>query len=189
VPLGNVTLQIRSASDAVLADRQVGEVVISSDCLFDGYFRDSKATADALRDGWLYTGGLGYTADGELFICGRKKDLIIVGGTNVQAEDVESTVAGIDGLRAGRVVASDVPDVERGEKIVVLGELRSETVRDPREIELDIRRRVKQELDVSVAQIAFVAPGWIACRRAAPGPALRRPRCTGDGRRVRGAHS
>jgi acyl-CoA synthetase (AMP-forming)/AMP-acid ligase II len=163
MPLSNVALQIRSATDAVLADRAVGEVVVKSDCLFDGYFRNPEATADALRDGWLYTGDLGYIADGELFICGRKKDLIIVGGTNVHAEDIELTIAGIEGLRSGRVVAFGVPDDERGsEKIIVLGELRTETGRDPSEIESDVRRRIKRELDVAIAQMAFVPPGWIA---------------------------
>jgi acyl-CoA synthetase (AMP-forming)/AMP-acid ligase II len=163
VPLNNVQLQIRSASEDVLPDRQVGEVVIRSNCLFDGYFRDSGATAESLRDGWLYTGDLGYIVDGELYVCGRKKDLIIVGGVNVCAEDVERSVSRIGGFRSGRIVAFGVPDREHGsEKIVVLGELSDEIGQDPGEIERDVRRRVKQELDIAIAHVEFVPAGWIA---------------------------
>jgi fatty-acyl-CoA synthase len=163
VPLDHVTLQIRSLHGEVLGDREVGDVVIRSNSLFGGYLGDRDATGESLRDGWLYTGDLGYTVDGELYICGRKKDLIVVGGVNVCAEDVERSIANVAGLRPGRIVAFGVPDDLRGsEKIVVIGELSDETRGDALEVEREVRLRVKQELDVTVTYVQFVPPGWIA---------------------------
>ena len=66
-----------------------------------GYYRRPDATAAAFHDGWLRSGDLGYLVDGELVVCGRIKDLIIVGGRNVYPEDVERAAASVDGC-AGR---------------------------------------------------------------------------------------
>jgi fatty-acyl-CoA synthase len=162
VALDNVTLQIRSPRGAVLPERQVGDVTISSDSLFDGYLGDRDASAEALRDGWLYTGDIGYTVDGELYLCGRKKDLILVGGVNICAEDVERIVSRAPGLRPGRLVAFGVPDDQRGsERIVVIGELADDAGLGVADVEREVRLRVKQELDVAVSHVEFVPAGWI----------------------------
>ena len=66
---------------------------------------DPDATAALFHDGWLCTGDLAYLLDGELVLCGRIKDVIIVGGRNVFPEDIERAVGGLDGVRAGNVIA------------------------------------------------------------------------------------
>ena len=86
-------------------DREVGEVELRGASITPGYFRNPEATAASFRDGWLRTGDLGYVVDGELVICGRRKDVIIVGGRNVFPEDIERAAAGVDGVRAGNVIA------------------------------------------------------------------------------------
>ena len=86
-------------------DREVGELEVRGTSVTPGYYRTPEATADAFRDGWLRTGDLGYLVDGELVVCGRLKDVIIVGGRNVFPEDVERAAAGVDGVRAGNVIA------------------------------------------------------------------------------------
>ena len=73
-----------------------------------GYYKRPDATAELFHDGWLRTGDLAYLVDGELVICGRIKDVIIVGGRNVFPEDVERAVADVDGVRAGNVIAFGV---------------------------------------------------------------------------------
>ena len=78
-----------------------------------GYYRRPDANAELFHDGWLRTGDLAYTLDGELVMCGRIKDVIIVGGRNVFPEDVERAVGDVDGVRAGNVIAFGV-DGERG---------------------------------------------------------------------------
>ena len=70
----------------------MGEIVLRSPCLFSGYDSNPEATAAALRDGWYFSGDLGYVADGELFVTGRAKDLVIVGGRNVYPQDIEPAV-------------------------------------------------------------------------------------------------
>lgn len=162
VPLPHVDIEIRSASGAPLPDRQVGEIVIRSSSLLTGYYRDADLTRRSLRDGWFLTGDTGYLADGELFLCGRRKDLIIVGGANVCAEDVEAIATAVDGLRPGRVVAFGVFRPEFGtEGIVLVAELRAgeHAVRD--RIELELRRRVQHTLGVALSAVLFVPTGWI----------------------------
>ena len=70
-----------------------------------GYYGAPDATAAAFHDGWLRTGDLGYLVDGELVVCGRIKDVIILGGRNVHPQDVERAIANVDGVRAGNVIA------------------------------------------------------------------------------------
>ena len=61
---------------------QVGEILIKSDCLFDGYYNRPDLTAEAIVDGWYHSGDLGFCLDDELYVVGRKKDLLIIGGEN-----------------------------------------------------------------------------------------------------------
>src|SRR5664279_3431504 len=92
-----------------LRDREAGELEVRGSSVTPGYFRNDRATADVFHDEWLRTGDLGYLVDGELIICGRLKDVIIVGGRNVFPEDIERAAAAVDGVRAGIVIAFGAP--------------------------------------------------------------------------------
>ena len=74
-------------------DREVGEIELRGTSVTPGYFRNADATAATFHDGWLRTGDLGYLVDGEVVVCGRRKDVIIVGGRNVFPEDIERAAA------------------------------------------------------------------------------------------------
>ncbi len=161
-PLKGVELQIRSDTGSALPERHVGEVVVRSDRVFAGYYGDAEATAECLQDGWFRTGDLGYTAGGELFICGRLKNLILVGGANVFAEDVEVIAAAVEGLSPGRVVAFGAPTNDgQTERIVLVCELEDDVASTRRDLELKLRQRVKRKLDVTLSQVEFVPLGWI----------------------------
>jgi fatty-acyl-CoA synthase len=110
----------------LLADREVGELEIRGTSVTPGYYRDAEATAEAFRDGWLRTGDLGYLLDGELVLCGRIKDLIIIGGRNVFPEDIERAVGEVDGIRAGNVIAFGVTGRKGKEHVVVVAERRDD---------------------------------------------------------------
>ncbi len=96
---------------------QVGEIVIGGPSLMLGYYRDSAATAEVLREGWLYTGDLGrFDEKGYLYIVGRKKDVIIVHGFNVLPAEVESVLAGHPEVKEVAVVGETHP--HSGESVV-----------------------------------------------------------------------
>ena len=88
-----------------MPERHVGELLIRGTSVTPGYYKRPDATAALFHDGWLCTGDLAYLLDGELVLCGRIKDVIIVGGRNVFPEDIERAVGALDGVRAGNVIA------------------------------------------------------------------------------------
>jgi fatty-acyl-CoA synthase len=105
-----------------LAEREVGELEIRGTSVTPGYYRNPEATAEMFRDGWMRTGDLSYMLDGELVLCGRIKDVIIVGGRNIFPEDVERAVATVDGIRPGNVIAIGVEGRRKQEAMVVVAE-------------------------------------------------------------------
>jgi fatty-acyl-CoA synthase len=109
-----------------LPERHVGELLIKGTSVTPGYYKRPDATAELFRDGWLCTGDLGYLLDGELVLCGRIKDVIIVGGRNVFPEDIERAVGGLDGVRAGNVIAFGVEGYKGKETVVVVAEVRGD---------------------------------------------------------------
>ena len=107
-----------------MRDREVGEIEIRGASVTPGYYGRPDATAAAFHDGWLRTGDLGYLVDGELVVCGRIKDVIILGGRNVYPQDVERAVADVDGVRAGNVIAFGTAGRRGREALVVVAEAR-----------------------------------------------------------------
>ena len=85
-----------------------GELEIRGTSVTPGYYKRPDANAELFHDGWLRTGDLAYLLDGEMVMCGRIKDVIIVGGRNVFPEDIERALADVDGVRAGNVIAFGV---------------------------------------------------------------------------------
>jgi acyl-CoA synthetase (AMP-forming)/AMP-acid ligase II len=160
-PLDGTDIRIVEADGRPLPERRVGEITVRSDYMMTGYHRQPELTAEVIRDGWLYTGDLGYLVAGELFVCGRKKDVIIVAGRNVQPHDVEAIADAVPGIRPGRSVAFGVDDPRAGsERIVVVCEP-SASDADPLALERELRRRVAHELDLALGDVRFVAPGWV----------------------------
>ncbi|MET0143982.1 MAG: AMP-binding protein [Ilumatobacteraceae bacterium] len=109
----------------VRPDRHVGELLIRGTSVTPGYYKRPDATAELFRDGWLCTGDLGYMLDGELVLCGRIKDVIIVGGRNVFPEDIERAVGVVEGVRAGNVIAFGMEGYKGKESVVVVAETKS----------------------------------------------------------------
>jgi len=95
---------------------EIGEIICKSKINMTGYWNNPDATDEALKDGWVYTGDLGtFDEDGFLFIVDRKKDMIITGGYNVYAREVEDVIHGIPAVVEAAVIG--VPDNEWGESI------------------------------------------------------------------------
>ncbi len=134
-----------------LPERHVGEITLRSPCLMNGYDHNPEATGEAVRSGRYHTGDLGFLAAGELFVTGRVRDLIIVGGRNVYPQDVERVVESVAGVVPGRVVAVGVPNPRLGtESLAVLAET---TEDDPAR-----RRALQQSIHAAVAERTEVVP-------------------------------
>jgi len=104
-----------------LGNREVGRVLIRGPSLMSGYFRNREATEAVLSpDGWLDTGDLGYTVNGQLVITGRSKDLIICNGRNIWPQDIEWAVERLPGLRQGDAAAFSIVDEETDEESVIV---------------------------------------------------------------------
>ncbi|HLY38012.1 MAG TPA: AMP-binding protein [Candidatus Binatia bacterium] len=164
-PLAGTEVVIASSRGQWLPERHVGEIALRSAYMFPGYHRRPDLTAAAIHDGWFHTGDLGYLADGELYVCGRKKDLIIVGGRNINPEDIETVADAVEGIRPGRSVAFGVDDERLGsERAVLLCELRDAKAADASvrlAVERELRQCVVCTLDLALGDVGFVEPGWI----------------------------
>jgi acyl-CoA synthetase (AMP-forming)/AMP-acid ligase II len=157
--------EVRIVSDGgdLLDAGFVGEIAIRSDSLFQGYYNRPDLTEEVLRDGWYYTGDLGFLLNGELFVVGRKKDLLIIGGENFYPQDIEEIVCGHPSIHDGRAIALGLFNPESGtEDIVVIAEVEDERhLRRASEIEGEIRSRVVAGMGVAVRQVFVKPPKWI----------------------------
>lgn len=138
-----------------VGERVVGEVLTRGPSVTKGYFQAPEATADAFLDGFLRTGDLAYVADGDLFICGRRKDLIIVRGENHYPQDIEWVVGDLPGVRRGNVIAF-ATTVEGNEELVVAAEAAST---DAAELRTVIARKIVEEFGLRPHHVAIVAIG------------------------------
>ncbi len=161
--LPNHEVRIVSDSGAALGDGSVGEILVKSDCLFEGYYNRPDLTAQAIVDGWYHTGDLGFSQDGELYVVGRKKDLLIIGGENIYPQDIEEIIGGHPAIHDGRVIALGVYNPDLGtEEIIAVAEVeRQEDLVHAMEIEREIRSRVVAGLGVAVRTILLKPPKWI----------------------------
>ncbi|HEX6052817.1 MAG TPA: AMP-binding protein, partial [Gemmatimonadaceae bacterium] len=151
-PLAAHDIRIVDERDHEVGDRVVGRLVFRGPSAMTHYHDNPDATARAVRsDGWIESGDLAYRADGELFITGRAKDLIIKGGRNVMPQEIEDVAAGVDGIRKGCVAAFGVPDEATGtERLVVV----AESVADDR----DTRERLEATVIHAVAEATGLPP-------------------------------
>ena len=126
-----------------------------------GYYKRPDATAALFHDGWLCTGDLAYLLDGELVLCGRIKDVIIVGGRNVFPEDIERAVGTLDGVRAGNVIAFGVEGYKGKESVVVVAEVRRPTPAEHEAIRDAIHHRTLEVCGLPPRDVMLVQPGTL----------------------------
>jgi len=162
-PVEGTEIAVVDSGGARLGDRQVGEITLRSDCMLTEYYRRPEITAEAIKDGWYFTGDMGYIAEGELYITGRKKDLIIVGGKNVYPQDLEAIANHIPGIYPGRAVAFGLFDERIGSEVIVMvAELQSELDgRTPLEIERELRQQIVAQTEITLADVRLVEERWV----------------------------
>jgi fatty-acyl-CoA synthase len=156
-------VRIVSAEGEELPEGRVGEILIQSDSLFSGYYNQPELTATALRDGWYWSGDLGFLFDNELYVIGRKKDLIIVAGKNIYPQDIEEIVSSHPAIHDGRVVAFGLYNADLGtQDIIIVAETQAiEELTQSAQIERALRNAVASELDVVPRAVYLKPPKWI----------------------------
>ena len=155
--LPGVTIAVRDERGADLPDGVVGELHVRAPFLALGYVGEPEQ-AGALQHDWYRTGDLGYVKRGHVFVTGRKKDVLIVAGTNVYPEDIENIVSATPGLRDGRAAAFAVFDERtQTDAVTVLAEPQDAGAEPDL---LGAMRAVQAELQIGV-RLHLVQPGWL----------------------------
>jgi acyl-CoA synthetase (AMP-forming)/AMP-acid ligase II len=130
-PVPGFRLRVLDDARRELPEGRVGRVWIAGPSLMEGYLDDPAATARALRDGWLDTGDLGFLQDGELFLTGRAKDVVILNGRNYAPDEIERAVDGLPGVRTGcAIAASWLPENAEGEVLALFVEAARDAAED-----------------------------------------------------------
>jgi acyl-CoA synthetase (AMP-forming)/AMP-acid ligase II len=158
-PFPGAVLRITGPDGSALPERSTGEIEMQSPSMMTGYFEDPDGTAAVFRDGWLRTGDVGYMADGELYLVGRSKDLIIVGGRNIAPQDIECASATVEGVREGSVVALGCLSQSGTEELVVVAELSPGHAASL--CALEIKHACSEQLNIVPQVVQMVRPGTI----------------------------
>lgn len=156
------SLRVVNQAGMPTEERHVGEIEVSGPSTMLGYYRDPKATAAVVHDGWLRTGDLGYVAGGDLFVTGRAIDLIIKDGRNIQPQDLEHAASSVAGVRAGCCAAFNGSNRERGsEEIVLICETTRSRGQKSAKLSEEIRQKVLNAIATSPDVVKLVEPGTV----------------------------
>src|ERR671912_229246 len=153
-------LEVRDEAGKVLGDRAVGRIFVAGPSVMPGYFGEPEASREVLLDGWLDTGDLGYTLEGEVVVTGRAKDLIIVNGRNIWPQDIEWAIETRRVVKNGDSVAFSVDggDVEGGGERVVVAVLARVSGEEGRKtLASDVAQAVREAIAVD-CDVVLVPP-------------------------------
>jgi len=162
-PIAGIEVRILSGLSVPRRDAgvPVGEIAVRGTFVFKGYFANDEATSAAFQGDWYCTGDVGFIDEGRLFICGRKKDLLIVHGSNYYAHDIEAAASSIAEIIPGRIVAIGVFDDEVGsEEAVILAETDA-PAQAHKALRREVKRRVYGALELTPRKVDFVPRGWL----------------------------
>lgn len=161
--LPTTEVRVLGPAGELLEAGAVGEIVLRGACRFAGYVGHPDLTAAAIdAAGWYHTGDLGALVDGELFVTGRAKDLVIIQGRNIYPGDIEAAAADVPGVASGRVVAFGVPDDASGtERLVVLFEQDPLSTEAGAALALKLRAHIAQECNCTAGDVRAVPARWL----------------------------
>jgi 1-acyl-sn-glycerol-3-phosphate acyltransferase len=144
-------------------ERVVGRLLFRGPSAMSGYFRSPEATAVVTRaDGWIDSGDLAYHAGGEVYIAGREKDIIIVGGRNYIPQEIEDVAGEVPGIRKGCVAAFGVPLPALGtEALIVVAETHATSAEDTSRLEGETVARIAAHVGIPPDRVVLVPPGSV----------------------------
>jgi fatty-acyl-CoA synthase len=159
-PLQGHQVYIIDESGSELPERAIGEIALAGPSVMAGYLAEDSVTSHVIRGGRLHTGDLGYLSDGELFVCGRIKDTIVLNGRKYHAQDLEWAVEELPGIRRGRVAAFGTSRPGSDDLVVLIAESNGAMPED--RLKEAIRKRIVDVCGLHVDDILLVAAGTIS---------------------------
>lgn len=161
-PIVGQEIRIADTRGRTLSERSVGEILVKGASLTQGYYRNAEATQQAIKDGWLHTGDLGFILEGRLFVSGRIKEMIIKRGQNIYPYDVERIAATTDGVRLGSSVAFAVENHDAGtEDLVLVCETILTDLEKIAAMEKEIGNKILSTLGIRPDRIIIVTKGTV----------------------------
>ncbi|MCP5072081.1 MAG: AMP-binding protein [Rhodobacteraceae bacterium] len=159
VPLPGNEIRIVDAFGREVAERQQGRLEFKGPSSTSGYYRDQKKSETLFHDGWLDSSDLAYAAEGNIFITGRVKDIIIKGGRNIYPEEIEEAVGNLSDIRKGCVAAFASADARTGsERLIVVAETRSTDIAIQENLQQEVTQTVTDILGVPADEVVIAPP-------------------------------
>lgn len=158
-PIENHKIRIVDDEGNVCPERHVGNIQFQGPSMMQGYYRNPDATNAILDNGWMFTGDMGYLADDEIFISGRKKDIIIKAGRNLYAAELEEITSQVNGIRKGCIVAFGVNNPKQGtEKLVIVAETMIKDPEKRKNIIKEVYEKIADQAGIPPDEVLLVAP-------------------------------
>ncbi|MFF0147985.1 fatty-acyl-CoA synthase [Amycolatopsis sulphurea] len=159
-PLDGLEADVVDEKGTVLGEREVGEIRLRGEAVTPGYLTVHGPLATQDAEGWLLTGDLGYLVDGQIVVCGRRKDVIIMGGRNLYPTDIERAAGAVDGVRAGNAVAVRLDAGSRRERFAVVVESKlAGDAETERRLAKEVVARVRAAVDMRPFSVVVLPAG------------------------------
>lgn len=152
-------IRIVDENDKEMPERYVGSLQFRGPSNMQGYYNNPTATQAVYHDGWLDSGDLAYQAEGEIYITGRRKDLIIKAGRNLYPAEIEEMVGNVPGIRQGCVAAFGTTDPVRGtEQLIVVAETKEKGRQEREAIVAAVNEKLSSMGEIVPDHVVLVAP-------------------------------
>jgi acyl-CoA synthetase (AMP-forming)/AMP-acid ligase II len=162
-PIPNTIIRVVDNKGHDVPERHIGEIVLKSNCMLNEYYNRPDITKKSfLPGGWYMSGDYGYLFNGEIFVAGRKKDMIIVGGKNIYPQDLETLACEVPGVHPGRTVAFGLFNESQGtEEVVIIAEVDTEDESEHERIADEIRKHVTKNSAIATRHVRVAGPKWV----------------------------
>ncbi len=161
LPLEGVAVAVFDDDLAPAGDGRVGQIAVKAPFLFAGYHLEPERTAAIFHDGFYLTKDLGFRIGDDVFVLGRRDDLLILLGRNVFAHQIEQILDAVVGLKPGRILAMGLENEAVGSQdLVILAEPSGEAI-DSRTIRGEICHRLESIVGITPKKVVFVDQGWL----------------------------
>ena len=158
VPIPGFEVRIIDDTGFEAGEREEGALEFKGPSTTSGYYRNPEATRSLFHDEWVVSGDRGYVAEGEVYITGRSKDVVIRAGRNIYPYELEQAVADVEGVRRGCVAVFGASDDSGTEKLVVVAETREGDDGRLREMREGIEALAQDLLGMPVDDVVLVPP-------------------------------